>query len=157
MAEQAANELSGCVYSEVAVWVSWLNAYWNGPYPPQHLYTGSAFHVVLGSVDDYPLAIDMDPVAADSEYGKPRTDVLLAANMPSELESSAIPGDLRTRALSLGFALSSNTAGFCASGTQLRALHRDTPQNAALILVTVARLLSECARRAGAGPACPIP
>jgi hypothetical protein len=157
MLERAAAQLAGSVHSEFAVWVSWLNTYWNGPYPVQQLFAGPAFHVALGTVDDYPVAIDIDPVPADSEHGKPRTDLLLAACAPEELDSLAIPQDLQVRAISLGFLLQSSSAGLRAAGSQPKALLRGMPDDVALILLAVARLLAECARRMSLGPALPFP
>jgi hypothetical protein len=157
LAEGAAPGLAGRLFTKSASLVWWLNSLWAGPYPVAQLLPGPYFCVVLGAVHGYPIAIDMDPVPASSEHGKPRVDVLLAARLPLQCDRVPIPQELHAHAASLGFSLASNSGGFVATGKKPPVLLGGTPDATARILVNVAYLLAECARRAGTPPTEPYP
>lgn len=157
IAEQASSGIGGSVHTESATWVWWLNSFWAGDYPVSQLLKGPYFHVILGNVYGYPVAIDMDPVPVDSNHGKARADVLLAARVSPQFDCAPIAPDLRAQATALGFSLQSNSGGFIATGQQPSAILRNTPNDTAQLFVRVAYLLAECAHRAGTPPAQPFP
>jgi hypothetical protein len=158
LADAIATRLTGRVWSTGSEWVAWLNTMWAGPYAITSLLLGPYFHAVTGSLGGFPVAVDLDPVQTSSEHGAPRLDVLLAACLPGDVQSVAVPPDLVQRAMALGFSLSSCTGGLVATGQDAtKGLARSTPDAAAEALAVTARLLVEWAGRVGAVAATPLP
>jgi hypothetical protein len=87
---------------------------------------------------------------------KPRADVLVAAKLPVDVPLPAIPRNLRTEALRLGFTLLPNSAGFIARCDHASDLWRDHPKQIAETLLAAASVLVEWAKHAKAAPGEPI-
>lgn len=60
--------------------VTWLNAYWCGPFPIQQLYLGPYHHLVELAYSGYPMLVDYNPSTSEHMVG--RFQVLLAADIP---------------------------------------------------------------------------
>jgi hypothetical protein len=158
VADATAVRLGGRVSTTPAEWVGWLNGMWAGPYAVTSLLPGPYFHAVTGGIGSFPVAFDLDPTGASSQVAGPRADVLVAASLPGDAETVALPADVLERARALGFTPSSCAGGLAATGAAaLPALRRGEPGVVADAVVAVARLLVEWATRVGATPAAPIP
>jgi hypothetical protein len=158
IADATAMPLAGAVRLTAVDWVAWLNALWAGPYAVTNLLPGPCFHAVTGTIGPFAVAVDLDPVPADSQHGTPRVDILLAARLPGDADQVAAFPDVAHRTAALGFSLSSCAGGLVAVGNAgVRGVTKTGPAAAAHTLVSVARLLVEWATRVGAVPAAPIP
>jgi hypothetical protein len=137
IADAIATRLSGRVWTTGADWVGWLNAMWAGPYAITNLLLGPYFHAVTGALGGFAVAVDLDPVPASSEHGAPRADVLLAACLPDDRETVAVPavargvGGARGRGCRDAHAVTHRERGQVhAPAPQVAAARRDLPYNA---------------------------
>ncbi len=154
IAQGAASRIGGRVTTRTTDWVGWLNSVWAGPYAVANLMTGPYFHVVTGQVAGFAVAVDLDPVPADSQHQRPRADVLLAAWLPGGAESVGVPPDIATRTQALGFTPTVCAGGFVAlGGAHVKELKSCSAEAASTALVGATGLLAEWASRAGAVPA----
>lgn len=127
-----------------------------GPYAINQLFPGPHYHAVFGTFETYPAAMDLDPVPINAEV-TPRADVLVAAQLPVDAPLPAIPRNLRTEALRLGFTLLPNSAGFIARCDHASDLWHDHPKQIAETLLDAASILVEWAKHAEAAPGESIP
>jgi hypothetical protein len=160
IAEAVVASLGGRVEDSATGWVAWLNTFWAGPYDVARLLVGPGFHAATGWLDGHPIAVDVDPIPASSEYGKARAEVLLAAQLPGDgvgEPNLAVPLDLARRAQAVGFTLAASSGGLTATfDGPVDGLGRGGPVAASGQVLTAARLLVEWAARLGAANVSPM-
>jgi len=155
--DDLARQFAGRRLPDIADVAGWLNQYWAGPFPAQHLYVGPQYGAAALSADGYACLIDSNPTR--SEHMFTRLQVLLAAAIPPGLQGQASP-PLHPEAahlVSAGFAIRFEEAGLLATagdawvkavGRRPEALHALAP-----IVMSMTRL----ARALGAMPVGSIP
>lgn len=79
--EALAGSYEGSVHGHVGPSIDWLNRYWAGPYDLANINFGRYYHVVTLSLNDYPVALEIDPVPYDDEL-EPRADIFVACTVP---------------------------------------------------------------------------
>ena len=157
MADVAAGSIAGRVITRTSDWVTWLNAFWAGPYAIARLGVGPYYHAVTGAAAGFPVALAIDAVPLDSQHYEPHAEVLVAASLADYPGHAPIPADLQHLAHEHGFVLEWNPGGFCASHQRPKDLRRGDPVAIGRSFVAVTSLLIECARRNSALPAPAMP
>jgi hypothetical protein len=153
LAAELAARFHGRVITRAPEWVAWLNELWAGPYDVARLLAGPRWHVVVGRIGTFPVAVELEPVIADEHHSHPRAEVMLAACLPPDTGPTPPPPDLASLARTLGFALSASPGGFVATyGEPVSRLAKVGTEQAARTLADVAALLASWATRVAAAP-----
>lgn len=155
--DDLARQFAGRRLTGITDVVGWLNQYWAGPFPTQHLYVGPYYGAAALVADGYACLIDSNPTRSD--HMVTRLQVLIAAATPPDLQGEASPSlhPEVARLVSEGFAVRFEEAGLVATagdawvkavGRRPEALHALAP-----IVMRTTRL----ARALGAMPVGAIP
>ncbi len=153
-----ADSYEGKVHAQVGPSIDWLNRYWAGPYDLANINYGRYYHVVTLSINDYPVALELDPVPYDGEL-EPRADIFVACTVPIMPDAGAstlktLGEKAETFVSSIeedGFRVELTDGGLCARAKPQKAKQLTEPFIIASLEDTMVRLV-KAAVFIGAGP-----